>query len=182
MIQFAFYDNSGKEMPSIFEKNQRGYYMANFKKLSLKEATSLKNAYPTGVFRLCFWEQGGFHWDAEINKAQIVCDEDGFPVVPIYIKNPKKENIGNKQHALFISYNTICTVVATKTKMGTNIKITKHFINKETGENNKEVLWEGNTRELVNLPVELDEFRKPIHFAINKVNVAGCTKLYYYAH
>lgn len=182
MIQFLFYDNSNRKIPESFLKMPKGYYIGNFKKLSEKEAQTLKKAYPTGVFRLSFWEQGGFAWSNEVNKAQIVCDEDGYPLVPVVIKNPKKENIGNKQHALFISYNTICTVIASKTKMGTRISITKHTINKETGENSKEILWEGNTREIVNIPEELKYFKKPIHFAINKVNFAGCTKLYYYAH
>lgn len=181
MIQFLFYENNPEKVPNIFEKTDKGHYVGNFKKLSDNDIKNLKKMFPTGIFRLVFWEQGGFKWDAEENKAQIVCDTDAFPLVPIYVKNPKKENIGNKQHALFISYNSICTIVATKTKMSTKIKITKHTIDKETGENHKYIIWEGNTRELANLPKELNDFRKPIHYAIEKVNYAGCTKAYYYA-
>ena len=152
MIQFLFYDNSDRKIPDSFLKMKKGYYIGSFKKLSEKEAQTLKKAYPYGVFRLSFWEQGGFFWDNEVNKAQIVCDEDGYPLVPVVVKNPKKENIGNKQHGLFISYNTICTVIASKAKTGTRITITKHTIDKDTGFNDKEILWEGNTRELVSLP------------------------------
>ena len=121
-------------------------------------------------------EKGGEEVDYTKNYVRIVCDIEGGKILPI--RKVRDGYRANKEHAFFLG-NELCTVEIYVEDGKYVYKITKHVIDKYTGEYTQEEIYKALLRNRISMPRKLKIFNDAIDAACKKIKDYQCIKIYY---
>ena len=167
MIQFIVKEGYD-EIPECFEK-KKGHIICEINDNDNDKKIELKEQFPQGFFRLCFWEKGGQFFD--YGEAYLVSNTKGERLAPVVIR--KNGWLANAEHALFIG-KKLCVLHLFHKKKDLNLTLKSFEINYSTGDITEELIWEGREEDLDDLPEDFLCFKEMIYIGIDKVLEYRC--------